>query len=151
MIKNNKGFGIVESILLCGFLVFLVIPAFSVITEKVYLKYSIHKINELADTAIMSSVFNIDTMEFSKGDLVFSDEDEIENNVLTVLNMNSYENMDIMSFDMSVHNKGEICPSGCTSEFDFVHLLMKISLERYGSKNPVEFWIHRDLEFPYDR
>lgn len=151
MIKNNRGFGIVESILLCGFLVFLVIPAFSVITEKVYLKYSVHKINELADTAIMSSVFNVDTVRFSEGNLVFNDEVEIEKNVLTILNMNSYENMEIVEFDMSVHKKGETCPCGCTSEFDFVHLMMKISLERYGSKNPVEFWIHRDLEFPYDR
>ena len=151
MIKNNKGFGIAESILLCGFLVFLVIPAFSVITEKVYLKYSVHKINEIADTAIMSSVFSINAVKFSEGDLVFNDEAEIENNVLAILNMNSYENMKIMSFDMTVHKKGEICPCGDTSEFDFVHLLMKISLERYGSKNQVEFWIHRDLEFPYDR
>jgi len=151
MIKNNRGFGIVDSILLCGFLVFLVIPAFSVITEKVYLKYSVHKINELADTAIMSSVFCIDTMKFSGGELVFNSESELENNVFVLLKMNSFENMEIMEFDMSIHKKGETCPSGCTSEFDFVHLLMKVSLERYGSKNPVKFWIHRDLEFPYDR
>ena len=151
MIKNNKGFGIAQSILLCGFLVFLVIPAFSVITEKVYMKYSIHKIVELADTSIMSSVFGIDACEFSSGNLVFRNDNEIEQGVLEVLNMNAYENMEIIAFDLSVHNKGEVCPNGGTSSHDFVHLLMKVSLRRYGSKEPVEFWIHRDLEFPYDR
>jgi len=151
MIKNNKGFGILESILLCAFLVFLVIPVFSVITEKVYLKYSVHKINELADTAIMSSVFGISAMEFSSGDLIFNDENELKDMVLDVLTMNSFENMTITEFEISVYGTGEECPCGCTSEFDFVHLLMKVSLERYGAKSPVEFWIHRDLEFPYDR
>lgn len=151
MIKNNRGFGIADSIILCGFLVFLVIPAFSVITEKVYLKYSIHKINELADTAMMSSVFNIDTLKFSSGDLGFDSEDEIERDVLAILNLNSYENMEILEFELTIHKKGETCSCGYTSIFDFIHLMMKVSLERYGSKNPVEFWIHRDLEFPYDR
>jgi len=151
MIKNNKGFGIAESIILCGFLVFLVIPAFTVITEKVYLKYSVHKINELADTAIMSSVFGINAAEFSGGDLVFKDENTLKNTILGILNMNSFENMQILEFDISIHESGEICSCGCSSEFDFVHLLMKVSLERYGHADPVEFWIHRDLEFPYDR
>ncbi len=151
MIKNKKGFGIIQSILLCGFLVFLVIPVFSVITEKVYLKCAVHKINELADTAIMSSVFNIDAGEFSGGNLVFKGEEELKLQVYNAIIMNTYENMEILEFDMSVHKKGEYCPNGGTSDYDFVHLLMKISLERYGDKNPVEFWIHRDLEFPYDR
>jgi len=151
MIKNNKGFGILESILLCAFLVLLVIPVFSVITEKVYLKYSVHKINELADTAIMSSVFGINATEFSSGNLIFNDENELTDKVLNILMMNSFDNMIITEFEMSVYGKGEECPNGCSSEFDFVHLLMKVSLERYGANNPVEFWIHRDLEFPYDR
>ena len=151
MIKNNRGFGIAESIILCGFLVFLFIPAFTVITEKVYLKYSVHKITELADTAVMSSVFSVDAAEFSGGDLVFKDEDFLKNRILQILNLNSFENMKILEFDASVHKSGEICQCGCTSQFDFVHLLMKVSLERYGEKEPVEFWIHRDLEFPYDR
>ena len=110
-----------------------------------------HKINELADTAIMSSVFSIDAAEFSAGDLVINDERKLEDKVLSILRMNSYENMTITGFDMSAHKNREECPCGGTSEFNFVHLLMKVSLERYGSKNPVEFWIHRDLEIPYNR
>lgn len=151
MIKNNRGFGIAESIILCGFLIFLVIPAFTVITEKVYLKYSVHKINELADTAIMSSVFSIDAVEFSGGDLVFKNDGSLKNRALEILNMNSYDNMEIIEFDVSTHKAGETCSCGSTSDFDFVHLLMKVSLERYGIADPVEFWIHRDIEFPYDR
>ena len=151
MIKNNRGFGIADSIILCGFLVFLIIPAFSVITEKVYLKYSIHKINELADTSIMSSIFSIDTCDFSDGNLIIKSEQDLENKVYEILNMNSFDNIEILEFDMSVHKGGEACTAGGISTHDFVHLLMKVSLERYGSKNPVEFWIHRDLELPYDR
>lgn len=151
MIKDNKGFGIIDSILLCAFLVFLVIPVFSVIMEKVYIKYSVHKINELADTAVMSSVFNINAVQFSDGNLVFRDEEELEEMVLGSLMLNSYEKMKIIGFDMKICQSGEECPCGCTSEYDFVHLLMKICLERYGNKDPIEFWIHRDLEFPYDR
>ena len=100
MIKNNKGFGILESILLCAFLVLLVIPVFSVITEKVYLKYSVHKINELADTAIMSSVFCISATEFSSGNLIFNDENELKEKVLNILMMNSFDNMIITEFEM---------------------------------------------------
>ena len=151
MIKDKRGFGIIESILLCGFLVFLAIPVFSVITEKVCIKYSIHKINELADTAIMSSVMSINTQDFAEGKLVFNSNEELEENVLKILEMNSHENMSIESFGMRVFKKGETCPNGCTSEYDFVHLIMKVSLERSGGKPQVEFWIHRDLEFPFDR
>jgi len=151
MIKDNKGFGIAEVILLCGFLVFLVIPVFSVLAERVCLKYSVHKIIELADTSVMSSVFGINANEFSRGDLIFDNQNEIEDRVLALLNMNAYENMEIKSFEVSIHEGGETCQNGCTSSYDFVHLLMKVSLKRFGSENPVEFWIHRDLEFPYDR
>lgn len=151
MIKDNKGFGIAEVIVLCGFLVFLVIPVFSVIAEKVYLKYSVHKIIELTDTSIMSSVFGINANEFSRGGLEFNNEKEIEDRILDLLNMNAYENMEITAFEVSVHEGGATCPKGGSSAYDFVHLLMKVSLKRYGSEEPVEFWIHRDLEFPYDR
>jgi hypothetical protein len=99
----------------------------------------------------MSSVMSISTQNFAEGKLVFKSNEELEDTVLRILEMNSYENMSIESFDMEVFEEGETCPKGCTSEFDFVHLVMKVSLERSGGKPPVEFWIHRDLEFPFDR
>lgn len=151
MKEKKGGFGVVECILFCGFLVFLIIPMFTVITEKVYLKYSVHKINELADTAIMSSVFSIDAIKYSENELVFGNLALLEDRVYEVISMNSYESMKIEEFEMAIHEGGDICSCGCTSQFMFVHLLMKVLLERYGNKENVEFYIHRDLEFPVDR
>lgn len=140
-----------EVILLSGFLLFLVIPAFLVISEKVYLKYSVHRICEMAETSVMSSVMDINTGEFSGGRLVFADDGEIEKRTSELLMMNSFENMEILEYSVSYHQSGEICPSGNSSGHDFIHLLMKVSLERLNDREPVEFWVHRDIEFPYDR
>ncbi|MBN2557337.1 MAG: hypothetical protein JXB33_01135 [Clostridia bacterium] len=148
---DEKGFGIIQSILLCAFLVFLIIPVFSVLTEKVYIKYSIHKVNEIADMAVMSSVFGIDPGKFSEKKLIFGDEEELEAIVYGCIGANGISGMEITEFDMSVHEKGGYCDCGGSSSYDFIHLLMKISLERYGNRGVVEFYIHRDIEFPYGR
>ncbi|MFO7612239.1 MAG: hypothetical protein R6W99_07135 [Clostridia bacterium] len=148
---DERGFGIIQSILLCAFLVFLIIPIFSVLTEKIYIKHSIHKVNEIADMAVMSSVFSIDSEKFSEKKLVFGGGEELEEIVYGCIEVNGIDGMGISEFEMSVHEKGGYCNCGGSSSYDFVHLLMKVTLERYGNRGVVEFYIHRDIEFPYGR
>lgn len=143
---NIRGFGIAQTVIMCGFLVFLIIPLFLAMTEKIYIKYSVHRVNELADTAVMSSVMGINTNELSEGNLSFENSDRLEDRILTTLESNEPGNVEIAIQEVSVLGGGQICTGGGHSDYDYVHLLIKVSMERYN-KEKLEFYIHRDIEF----
>ncbi len=146
MILDKRGFGIAQTVIMCGFIVFLVIPLFLAVSEKVYIKYSVHRVNELADTAVMSSVMGINANELSEGVLEFENSQSLEDRISSTLDSNEPGNVEIAIQEVTVLEGGRSCACGGYSDYDYVHLLMKVSMERYN-KEELEFYIHRDIEF----
>lgn len=143
---NQKGFGITQTVILCGFLVFVIIPLFMSITEKVYIKHTVHRVNELADTVVMSSVMGINANELSGGNLAFENTDNLEDRILKTLESNELGSVRINVQEVSVLEGGQVCSCGGYSDYDYVHLLINVIMERYDKKK-IEFYIHRDIEF----
>jgi hypothetical protein len=148
MIRWNKGFGVGQSIILLGFLVFLMIPLFTFMTEKIYLKYVIHLMNEVADIAAMAAFQEIDANKLSSGDIGFSMVSELENRIIHSLEENTINGVKIKDCDVSIHSGGESCELGNTSQYDFIHLLIKVTVRRINENSRVQFYIHRDVEIP---
>ncbi len=148
MIRWNKGFGVGQSIILLGFLVFLMIPLFTFMTEKIYLKYVVHLVNEAADIAAMTAFQEIDAGSLSSGDIEFSMEGNLENRIIHSLEENLVKGIKIKDCDASVHSGGEKCRLGNTSQYDFIHLLLKVTVKRINKSGRVPFYIHRDIEIP---
>lgn len=147
MIRWNKGFGVGQSIVLLGFLVFLMIPLFTFMTEKIYMKYVVNIMNETADLAAMSAYWEIDDESLASGDIIFPDDESLENKIHEYLEENTPAGIKIKECDAGVHEAGERCELGNTSQYDFIHLLVKVTFRRINGDR-VQFYIHRDVEIP---
>lgn len=148
MIRWNKGFGVGQSIVLLGFLVFLLIPLFTFMTEKIYIKYIVHIMNETADIAAMTAYQEINAEILASGDIGFSSAGYIEDRIVHSLEENKIEGIKINKCDVTIHTVGETCRLGNTSQYDFIHLLLKITVKRIHDSSRVQFYIHRDVEIP---
>jgi|GEM_PF-1828380 len=151
MISWKRGAGIGQAIILTAFLVFLLIPMFTVLLEKIYIKYAVNIMNENADLAVMSSVGSLDAVMLASGDIGFKSSSCLEEKIEDALFLNERDDITIIDSDISIHEKGETCPLGSTSDYDFVHMLIKVSMKRIYGNDTIEFYIHRDVEIPYTR
>jgi hypothetical protein len=131
---------------MCGFLVFLVIPLFMAMMEKVYIRYSVHIITELADTAAMSTAAYIETSELSAGRIGFKSPEELTKGIEAGLG-DAPPKIDTTVLEVTVIEGGGTCSAGGGSQYDFIHILMGVSIPGFDGK-PIEFFVHRDVEYP---
>lgn len=148
MIQWKKGFGVGQSIILLGFLVFLLIPMFTFMTEKVYLKYVTHILSEATDLAAMTAIQAIDVDALSSGEVGIIMSPELRRNIMDIISDNSPGSVEILDYEINSHKSGEICSMGNTSDSEFLHILLSVSVKRMHNEESIQFYIHRDVEIP---
>lgn len=149
MIRNQKGTGSIQVVIITAILVFVLIPIFLVLLEKIYLKAYINKYEEICSTAIMSCITQIDDENIAVGNIYVNDIDQMSEYVLDTIENNMNDNIEIESFTLLFYNENEYCDKGNTSEYAFFHLEMIIIIKRITYQNEDLFaTIHIDLELP---
>ena len=147
MIRKNGGFGLGQSIILLAFMVFLVIPLFTSLAGKIFIKYVIHRMNETTDIAVMTAIHELDSIGLSEGRIEFLDENRLEQRILGSLDDNGVNGVEIKGCDIRIFEDGGTCSFGNHSDFDFIHVLIEFSFKGINGKT-IEFFIHRDMEIP---
>lgn len=147
MMRKNGGFGAGQSIILLAFMVFLVIPLFTSLTGKVYIKYVVHRMNETTDIAVMTAVMELNSIYLSEGKLEFSDNNRLRQGIIESIESNGINGVEIKGYDIRIYEDGGVCSYGNTSEFDFIHVIIEYSFRAINGKS-IDFFIHRDMEIP---
>lgn len=146
MTRDRSGYATAQAVIMCGFLVFLAIPLFMAMMEKVYIRYSVHIITELADTAAMSTASYVETGELSEGRIRFKSPEKLKDGIEAGLE-DAPPNIETSVLEVAVIEEGGTCAAGGCSQYDFIHILIKVSIPGFDGR-PIEFFVHRDVEYP---
>ncbi|MCK5812106.1 MAG: hypothetical protein KAG94_04360 [Clostridiales bacterium] len=148
----NKGTGVNQVILLTAVLLFILIPIFTVMIEKVHVKMLIHDFEEVGDMAVLSAVSQLDTLSLAEGNLSIEDINQVNNFVYNRLNENCDSSYSLDNYSFNFYKNGEICPYQFSSPYVYFHLYFTIQYKRIANSQQVStIHIHLDVEVPIDR
>ncbi len=148
----NRGTGVNQVILITAVLLFVLIPIFTVMIEKVHVKMIIHDFEEVGDMAVLSAVSQLDTLRLAEGSLSIEDINQVNNFVYNRLNENCDSSYSLDNFSFGFYESGEICPYQFSSSYKYFHLYFTIRYKRIAnSQKESTVHIHLDVEVPIDR
>jgi len=151
-VLNNKGIGGGQVIIATAVLIFILLPIFTVIFEKMYVRIAIHNYEEVADMAVMSAVSQLNTKSLSNGQLQSKDIELIKQHVYSCISNYDNQTFSISTFRLAFYHRNEMCEYGFTSVYDFFHIVMKVNFKRIANSSDVkQITIHMDIEIPIDR
>lgn len=149
---KNRGTGVNQVILLTAILLFILMPIFTVMIEKVHVKMIIHDFEEVGDMAVLSAVSQLDTLSLAEGTLSIEDINMVNNFVYSRLNENCDSSYSLDDFSFGFYENNETCPYEFTSQYAYFHLYFTIRYKRIAnSQQESTIHIHLDVEVPIDR
>ncbi|MFO7636800.1 MAG: hypothetical protein R6W96_05795 [Clostridia bacterium] len=153
MARNREaGFGMLEAIVLSGTLLFIILPVFSAMVEKIHVSHLVHRYTEMVEVAATAVIADLRTEMLSEGSVEARDVQNLAGEIRLLMESRLSGWDEIGRLEVDLVHPGEQCSEGTSSPYPFFHILAEFSIGRLNRPEKIRtLRIHRDLEIPLIR